>query len=82
MGYICNVTTRDELAIFLDIPLRKLTHILYCEKPNNLYHSFEIKKKSGGTRHINAPNDELIGLQRKIAKALEDYEEYFAKTKI
>ena len=73
MGYICNVTTRDELAIFLDIPLRKLTHILYCEKPNNLYHSFEIKKKSGGTRHINAPNDELIGLQRKIAKALEDY---------
>lgn len=75
MKYICDVTTRDELAIFLDIPLRKLTHILYCEKPNNLYHSFEIKKKNGGTRHIDAPDDELIGLQYRIAKALEDYEE-------
>ena len=81
MGYICNVTTREEQTIYLDIPLRKLTHILYCEKPNNLYHSFEIKKKSGGTRHINAPNDELIGLQRKIAKALEDYEEILRKNK-
>ena len=81
MEYICNINTRDELAIFLEIPLRKLTHILYCEKPNNLYYSFDIKKKNGGTRHINAPKDELIGLQRKIAKALEDYEEKLRKDK-
>ena len=81
MEYICNVSTRDELAVFLDIPLRKLTHILYCKNPNNLYYSFDIKKKNGGTRHINAPNDELIGLQRKIAKSLEDYEEKLRKDK-
>lgn len=81
MEYICNVSTRDELAVFLDMPLRKLTHILYCENPNNLYYSFEIRKKNGGTRHINAPNDELIGLQRKIAKSLEDYEEKLRKDK-
>ncbi len=81
MGYICDVRTREELATFLDIPLRKLTHILYCEKPNKLYYSFEIKKKNGGTRHIDAPNNELVGLQRKIAKALEDYEEKLRKDK-
>ena len=74
MKYICDVKTRDELAIFLDIPLKILTHQLYINHPNSCYTSFEIKKKSGGIRQIHAPKDGLKNIQRKIANALWNYE--------
>ncbi len=76
MRYINNVSSRDELAIFLDMPIKKLTHQLYVNKPDLCYTSFKIKKKSGGYRQIDAPSDELIGVQRKIAVALWEYESY------
>lgn len=74
MKYICDVKTRDELAIFLDIPLKILTHQLYINHPNSCYTSFEIKKKSGGIRQIHAPKDGLKNIQRKITNALWNYE--------
>lgn len=74
MKYICDVSTRDELAIFLDIPIKKLTHQLYIKKPDLCYASFEIKKKNGDSRQIHAPSDDLMSIQRKIANALWEYE--------
>ena len=40
------IKTRNDLAIFLDIPLKKLTYILYVKKPSNYYNSFTINKKN------------------------------------
>ncbi|RSL29691.1 RNA-directed DNA polymerase [Salibacterium salarium] len=70
MKELHNVKTRNEFADFLKIPRKKLSYILYIKKVNNLYHSFEIYKKSGGIRKINAPTVELKDIQQKLAKAL------------
>lgn len=43
------IKTRNDLAIFLDIPLKKLTYILYVKKPSNYYNSFTINKKLNKT---------------------------------
>ncbi|MGI5820381.1 MAG: reverse transcriptase family protein [Armatimonadota bacterium] len=34
------------------------------------YHSFERRKRSGGTRRIDAPDDRLMGLQRSILRGV------------
>ena len=65
MSNLHKVKTRDDLAALLDMPLKKLTYILYVKKSDNLYHSFEIPKKSGGTRVINAPQEDLKEIQKK-----------------
>lgn len=75
MKKICDIKTRNELADFLKIPRQKFTQILYSIYPNNCYTTFEIPKKKGGTRSINAPNDELKEIQRRIAKVLSDYKQ-------
>ena len=74
MSFLPHIDTRDELADLLRIPLKKLTHLLYVEGVDNLYRSFDIPKKSGGERHINAPTDELKGIQRKLADALWEHQ--------
>lgn len=73
MFKINNIDTREELAILLDIPLRKLTYILYAQKVESYYVSFDIPKKSGGLRSINAPTGDLKDLQQKLSKILTDY---------
>lgn len=66
--------TRDDLADFLDIPHRVLTHLLYKKRIENCYLTFEISKKSGGTRKIAAPCPELKAIQQKLAWSLQDYQ--------
>lgn len=39
------ISNREELAIILGIPVRRLTYILYHKKTENLYTSFTIPKK-------------------------------------
>jgi Reverse transcriptase (RNA-dependent DNA polymerase). len=75
MEKFTDITTRSELANFLGIPKKKLTHVLYIEDVNSKYRSFEIPKKNGGVRHINAPTDDLKNIQRKLADALWKYQE-------
>lgn len=65
-----NITTRNELADFLGIPKSTLTYLLYIKHVDNLYTSFEIPKKNGGVRQINAPTDALKGIQVKLADTL------------
>ena len=62
--------TRNELADFLEIPRKKLSYILYVKGVDNLYSSFDIPKKNGGTRRIDAPMTDLKNIQKKLAEAL------------
>lgn len=64
------VADRDHLAIRLDVPIKKLTYLLYVIKTENCYTSFEIPKKDGTSRIISTPNDELKDVQRRLANLL------------
>lgn len=74
MKKFCDIQTRNDLADFLKIPRSKLTHLLYIERPENDYTTFEIPKKSGGTREICAPFGSLKSIQSKLAEALWEYQ--------
>ncbi|WP_116065913.1 retron Ec67 family RNA-directed DNA polymerase/endonuclease [Cohnella phaseoli] len=73
MGEFNDIKTRNELADFLKVPRKQLSYILYVKGSNNLYTSFEISKKNGGTRNINAPSKELKDIQKKLAEALYNH---------
>ncbi|QUL57308.1 retron Ec67 family RNA-directed DNA polymerase/endonuclease [Paenibacillus tritici] len=73
MGEFNNIKTRNGLADFLKVPRKKLSYILFVKGTNNLYSSFEINKKNGGTRKINAPSEELKDIQKKLAEALYNH---------
>ena len=79
MNKFNEIKSRDDLAIFLDMPLKKLTYILYAKKTENYYKTFEIPKKNGEPRQINAPQDDLKEVQRKLANVLWKYHEDYAK---
>lgn len=57
---------RESLSNFLNISLKYLTYILYVKKIENLYTTFKIPKKNGGCREINAPQNELKMIQKKL----------------
>ena len=45
--------------------------VLLVSRPNERYHSFTLKKKSGGTRTIHAPVNGLKAIQRSLAFILQ-----------
>lgn len=67
MSKFSDITNRNELADFLEIPRSTLSYILYKRGTDNLYREFEIPKKSGGTRKIAAPTSDLKNIQKKLA---------------
>ena len=73
MSRFDEIINRKMLADFLGIPLKQLTFILYVKGTDNLYHSFNIPKKNGGERLINAPYDGLKQIQRKLNEALRNF---------
>lgn len=70
MTNFSDISTRNELAEFIGVPIKKLTHILYVKKPDSYYKTFEIPKKSGGFRKICAPSGDLKSIQIRLYKAL------------
>ena len=70
MKKISGLQTREDLALYLAIPLQKLTYILYKNKPDSYYSTFEIPKKNGEPRQIHAPFGDLKQLQKKLAQKL------------
>lgn len=64
------LNTRQDVADILGIEEKSLRYFLYAVKPDNMYYGFVIKKKSGGDRHIDAPEDKLKSIQRKLADIL------------
>lgn len=69
-----NIKTKAELADYLEIPLKSLTYILYIAKADSFYTTFEIPKKNGKTRIINAPNGLLKHIQKTLSLKLYDYD--------
>lgn len=45
MKTLKNIEDRKDLADYLNIPIKRLTYILYIKRTENLYYSFEIPKK-------------------------------------
>ena len=67
---ISDIESREQLAFLLNIPLSKLTYLLYVKRIDNCYTSFDIKKKNNGVRVISAPNEDLKDIQRKLGYLL------------
>jgi RNA-directed DNA polymerase len=59
-----------DFAPLLGFTPSGLAYVLYKIRPETLYTTFEIAKKSGGVRKIQAPNPKLKLLQKRLAKLL------------
>lgn len=73
------IKTRNGLADFLGIKRKTLTNVLYCAGVDSYYNSFEISKKSGGVRKIDAPTQILKVIQRKLSRCLYNYHDDILK---
>lgn len=64
------ITSREQLAAWLNVTDHKLRYLLYALKPAQRYRTFAIRKKRGGTRIISAPEKHLKSIQRHLNLAL------------
>ncbi|EPT37232.1 retron Ec67 family RNA-directed DNA polymerase/endonuclease [Streptococcus agalactiae] len=65
------IDSKRKLALYIGVPVKQLTWLLYVRKIENCYNnSFSIKKKNGDDRIINAPNKSLKYVQRRLARLL------------
>ena len=64
-------TNLSDVAAILGFKPRALAFILYKKSPASKYKQFEIPKRSGGKRILNAPSPDLKKLQRRLATVLE-----------
>lgn len=62
--------TRHEVAALLRYRPSAVSFIVHTTPPAARYTTFDIPKRSGGVRTIDAPNDRLKGLQRSLSKLL------------
>ncbi|MGL5832337.1 MAG: retron Ec67 family RNA-directed DNA polymerase/endonuclease [Waterburya sp.] len=67
-----NATTIADVADILRFKTKKLAYILYVQSDLLKYKEFDIPKKSGGVRHIVAPQGGLKLLQRRLADVLQE----------
>ncbi|WP_223619991.1 reverse transcriptase domain-containing protein [Lysobacter sp. ESA13C] len=65
-----NLKTRADLAGWLGLTDRKLCYLLYALDASKKYTSFQIAKKKGGVRTIDAPHPALKYIQRKLMHVL------------
>src|SRR5258708_32142828 len=61
-----------QIATLLNFQPKFLAYILYKKPPLTKYSSFNIPKRSGGVRKINAPSPELMLLQKNLSKILQN----------
>ena len=62
--------TLRDVAHILHVQPSTVSYLLYILPAAEKYHSFEIPKRNGGKRLINAPESRLKMLQRRLAKVL------------
>ena len=64
----------EDLAKALGTSYKKISYFYYTSdySKHSYYEKFEVAKKSGGVRVINAPIAQLKNLQRKLASLLDD----------
>lgn len=70
MNKFTDIKTRNDLFRLLEIKKNYMTYLLYKKGTENSYRTFVILKKSGGIRAINAPNNELKSIQKRLALLL------------
>jgi len=75
------VRTKPQLALLLGVKASALTYLLYVLKPSTQYTSFEIQKKTGGTRLIHSPSERLKVVQSSLSMLLQDCIEDINKEK-
>tara|TARA_R110002111_G_scaffold247648_1_gene310831 strand:+ start:4220 stop:5860 length:1641 start_codon:yes stop_codon:yes gene_type:complete len=64
-------TSPSDLARLLGTSHQKLTYLAYSRGLSQFYTTFEIKKKNGGERTINAPIPQLKIIQKRLKSHLE-----------
>lgn len=64
------LSSRKEFAQFFGWALADLTYVLYALPLQHHYTTFEIEKRDGGVRRIDAPKGGLKDLQRRLADVL------------
>lgn len=62
----------SDLAKILELKPAQLSFIIYVRSDTDKYTKFEIPKKSGGTRTISKPSDELSLIQWRLANLLQN----------
>lgn len=67
-----SATCLHDVATLLRFRAKALAFILYKKPEQARYRSFEIPKRSGGSRTIDAPSDDLKLLQRRLSDLLQD----------
>ena len=77
-----NCRSLGDLAHILGYKPQALSYILYKIPDESKYSEFEIPKKSGGVRKIQAPTSRLKKLQRRLANLLSDCEEELFESQI
>ncbi len=73
-------TSVADVAILLGVRTSVLTYVLYSKVAPAKFSTFQIAKKSGGTRTIEAPNPMLKGVQRRLSDLLQDCDEEIRET--
>lgn len=72
LGQLKSITTLKGLAKLLGFKPSGLSYILFKQPVAAKYKIFQIPKRTGGTRTIQAPEDALKLLQRKLSDLLQD----------
>lgn len=72
LHFLKAATSLHDLAALLEFKPSAITYILYKMPIENKYHAFDIVKRKGGTRRINAPCPELMLLQRRVCDLLQN----------
>ncbi len=68
-----SANTINEIASLLNYKAKTLSYILYVlSKQDNYYTNFEVPKKNGGVRLIQAPNKKLKQVQTNLAGLLNE----------
>ncbi|WBF66691.1 reverse transcriptase family protein [Desulfovibrio subterraneus] len=70
---LSELTSVAELAEILGYNTKDFSYILFKLTRSRCYKSFEIPKKTGGTRTINCPRKPISTLQAKLYKLLTPY---------
>jgi RNA-directed DNA polymerase len=64
--------SRKDLAVLLGFKPAMLSYILYVNRADGRYRTFDIPKRSGGRRNIAAPPNDLALVQKRLSNLLQD----------
>ncbi|MGH2510822.1 MAG: reverse transcriptase domain-containing protein [Ktedonobacteraceae bacterium] len=70
-----------QVAALLQFQPKAVAYILYKKPPLTKYNSFDVPKRGGGARKINAPSRDLSLLQRRLSDLLQNCVEEINQTR-